>query len=76
LIWPNSGDIDYHAARGASIDLTERFQDLTRGNTFFLVTDFEELKRQPELRQELAGFAIYAQGEGYTIYDLQEPIAP
>jgi hypothetical protein len=76
LIWPNSGDIDYHAARGASIDLTERFQDLTRGNTFFLVTDFDELKRQPELRQELAGFVVYARGEGYTIYDLQKPIAP
>ncbi len=76
LIWPNSGDIDYHVARGASMELAERFQSMTHGNTFFLVTDFDELNRQPELKQELAGFAVYAQGEGYTIFDLQKPITP
>ncbi|MGE5072887.1 MAG: ArnT family glycosyltransferase, partial [Anaerolineae bacterium] len=31
LIWPNSGDIDYHSARGSDIDLTRQFQNMTRG---------------------------------------------
>ncbi len=76
LIWPNSGDIDYHTARGASFDLERQFKQLTRGEAYFLVTDFEELDRQPTLKQELAGFQIYAQGSGYLIYDLQRPLAP
>jgi hypothetical protein len=73
LIWPNSGDIDYHAVRGGPINLAERFQALTRGSKYFLVTDFAELDRQPDLKQRLAGFAVYAQGDGYVIYDLQRP---
>ncbi len=75
-IWPNSGDIDYHAARGASVDLQRQFQNMTRGEAYFLVTDFPELDRQPGLKQNLARFAIYAQGQGYVIYDLQRPLAP
>ncbi|HEX8991722.1 MAG TPA: glycosyltransferase family 39 protein [Anaerolineales bacterium] len=73
LIWPNSGDIDYHAVRGGPINLAERFQALTRGSKYFLVTDFTELDRQPDLKQRLAGYAVYAQGDGYVIYDLQRP---
>ncbi len=74
IVWPNSGDIDYHDVRGGSFKFPELFSRLTNGNTFFLVTDFAELDRQPELKSRLAGFAIWAQGDGYTIYDLQKPI--
>ncbi len=76
LIWPNSGDIDYHVARGGTMNLEERFQSMTHGNAFFLVTDFAELNRQPELKIELSRFAIYARGAGYAIYDLQKPVRP
>ncbi len=58
------------------MNLGERFQSMTHGNAFFLVTDFAELNRQPELKTELARFAIYARGAGYTIYDLQKPVRP
>ncbi len=75
IIWPNSGDIDYHDVRGGSIKFPEVFSRLTAGNTYFLVTDFAELDRQPELKSRLAGFMIWAQGEGYIIYDLQKPIS-
>jgi 4-amino-4-deoxy-L-arabinose transferase-like glycosyltransferase len=74
LIWPNSGDIDYHEARGASFDAAQRFAKLTTGNAFFLVTDFDELNRQPELKNQLDGFPVYGQGNGYIIYDLQHPL--
>jgi hypothetical protein len=76
LIWPNSGDIEYHTARGGSVDLEAQFEKVTRGEAYFLVTDFEELDRQPALKQDLAGFAVHAQGTGYVIYDLQRPLAP
>ncbi len=74
LIWPNSGDVDYHTARGASIDLPQLFENMTRGKAYFLVTDFAELNRQPDLKQKLAGFSVYAQGDGYVIYDLHKPL--
>ncbi len=73
-IWPNSGDVDYHTARGASINLQRLFPNMTRGKEYFLVTDFDELNRQPDLKQRLAGFSVYAQGSGYVIYDLQKPL--
>ncbi len=76
LIWPNSGDIDYHDERGASFNAAKRFTKLTRGNAYFLVTDFDELDRQPDLKKLLAGFPVYAQGDGYTIFDLQHPPSP
>jgi hypothetical protein len=72
IIWPNSGDIDYHEARGASIGFGELFDKLTLGNTYFLVTDFAELNRQPTLKEQLANYAVFAQGDGYIVYDLQE----
>ena len=75
-IWPNSGDVDYHEARGASIEFTELFSKLTTGNAYFLVTDFPELQRQPLLQARLADFTVYAQGDGYIIYDLQKPRTP
>src|SRR5512140_1874552 len=75
LIWPNSGDVDYHTERGASFDLPRLFDKMTQGKAFFLVTDFDELNRQPDLKQKLAGFSVFAQGNGYVIYDLQKPLA-
>jgi 4-amino-4-deoxy-L-arabinose transferase-like glycosyltransferase len=76
IIWPNSGDADYHEARGASIDFPELFSNLTVGNAYFLVTDFSELSRQPQLQFQLNVLATYAQGDGYIIYDLQKLGAP
>jgi hypothetical protein len=73
IIWPNSGDTDYHEARGGSIDFAELFAKLTVGNAYFLVTDFAELNRQPQLKARLADFAVDQQGDGYIIYDLQKP---
>jgi hypothetical protein len=43
---------------------------------YFLVTDFDELNRQPELKQRLARFSVFAQGDGYVIYDLSDPVHP
>ena len=69
-IWPNSGDIDYQDVRGGSFDFNKTFNELTKDQFFFLVTDFVELNRQPQLKEKLVNFAVYAQGNGYVIYDL------
>jgi hypothetical protein len=73
-IWPNSGDIDYHDERGASFAFDKTYNSLTKNKNFFLVTDFDELNRQPQLKEKLAGFSVFAQGDGYIIYDLNSPV--
>ncbi len=75
-IWPNSADLEYHTARGASLDFDLLFETLAGSKGFFLVSDFNELRRQPQLEQRLAAFAIYAQGDGYVIYDLNHLRSP
>jgi len=75
-IWPNSGDIDYHELRGASFDASTNFTRMTGGKNFFLVTDFQELDRQPALKQSLSVFPVYAQADGYVIYDLRSHATP
>jgi hypothetical protein len=72
-IWPNSGDLDYHAARGAEFMFQQAFATMTRGKTQFLVTDFDELARQPQLKQQLDRFSVFARGDGYIIFDLDLP---
>ncbi|HET6845576.1 MAG TPA: glycosyltransferase family 39 protein [Anaerolineales bacterium] len=73
IIWPSTGDADYRQARGGSIDFEELFAKLTLGNKYFLVTDFDELARQPALKDRLSAYAVFASGEGYVIYDLEAP---
>ncbi len=71
--WPDSSDIEYHALRGGEQTFEKSFARLTKNKDLFLVTDLADLKLQPDLQERLSGFAIFAEGEGYIIYDLQTP---
>jgi hypothetical protein len=69
--WPTFGDLNYHQdLRGAQNDFEKQFEQLALRKDLFLVTDFEELERQPLLMEKLTQFPIFAQGDGYIIYDL------
>jgi dolichyl-phosphate-mannose-protein mannosyltransferase len=72
-IWPSASDLNYSKLRSGGSTFDNLFENYSGKKAFFLVTDFEELKRQPELRTKLSGYPIYAQGEGYVIYNLQQP---
>src|SRR5258708_4436674 len=76
IIWPNSNDIDYHDLRGTSINSRTSFANVTKGKTYFLVTDFGELDRQSVLKADLAGLPVFAQGDGFIIYDLRKQTTP
>jgi hypothetical protein len=71
--WPDSSDIEYHALRGGNASLEKSFGRLTKNKDLFLVTDLADLARQPDLQARLSEFAIFSEGEGYIIYDLQTP---
>jgi hypothetical protein len=72
--WPDSSDIEYHALRGGDASFEKSFERLTKNKDFFLITDLADLKRQPDLQARLDGFAIFAEGDDYIIYNLQEPM--
>ena len=73
--WPYVGDINYIDARGGSFSFDELFEKYSSQRDFFLVTDFDELDRQLDLKNRLfSSYLIHAQGEGYVIFNLRVPL--
>jgi hypothetical protein len=70
-LWPLATNLA--AFKNSDRDLASRFSQLVDGDRYFLVTSGAQLESQPELRSILDGYAILAQGQGYTLYDLQSP---
>ncbi|RPH62117.1 MAG: phospholipid carrier-dependent glycosyltransferase [Chloroflexi bacterium] len=61
-LWPQAGEAGAFRAT---------FIDLARNKSYFLITDFDEFDRQPELQEYIrAHYPVLAQGKGYLIYDL------
>lgn len=72
--WPTTGELLHSELRGGKIDaFDEMFDGYTGKRDLFLVTDFDELKMQMQLSEKLASYNVYAEGEGYVIYDLRKP---
>lgn len=72
-LWPEVRSEVFGARTGS---LEDRFERLTRGKIYFLVTDFDELERQTGLEAYLrAHYPIHAQGQGFIIFDLTQRLA-
>jgi len=72
--WYTSGDIYYLEVRGGKRSFDKTFDDVMGRRDYFLVTDFDELGLQPELKERLSAYQIYAEGEGYIIYNLRQAV--
>jgi 4-amino-4-deoxy-L-arabinose transferase-like glycosyltransferase len=71
-VWESSGDVYMRELAGqkqAQQDILTQLE----GKRFFIVTDFDELNNQPELRKVLSTFPVYERGNGYIIYDVDPP---
>ena len=68
-IWPYTGDTRY--ARGGELPTEKLFEEYSSKRDFFLVTDFDELDRQPALKELLKNYPILLSGNGFVIYDLE-----
>jgi hypothetical protein len=75
-LWPTLADVGVLEMTGHNQgDFEAAFRDRAKGYRYFLVTDFGELARQPELKDYLeASFPAAAQGDGFVVYDLALPI--
>src|SRR5690606_28234797 len=65
--WPAYGDLLYSTERGGTRDLEEQFAEITSKKDLFLVTDFNDLARQPLLKSKLESYPIFADGDGYVV---------
>jgi hypothetical protein len=74
VIWPTSGDLAYHVGLlGAEDDFEKQFEEITAKKDLFLVTDFDELERQPFLDEKLRStYPVFAEGDGYVVYALHD----
>jgi len=71
--WPTSGDIHYHVGmRNAQDDFEAQFEELALQRDLFVVTDSEDLQKQPFLAERLMDYSVFAQGNGYIIYDISQ----
>ncbi len=71
--WFGVGDFALREAAGQRYDFDEYFSQQIRGRDYFLVTDFEELARQPQLQTELeSNYPLALEGPGYRVYDLRQ----
>lgn len=69
---PSYGDLLYSAERGSKQDFEKQFDNIIAKKDLFLVTDFNDLKLQHYLQEKLETYPIFAQGDGYVIYDLMK----
>jgi 4-amino-4-deoxy-L-arabinose transferase-like glycosyltransferase len=69
-LWPYSTELA--EARNGAVDFANRFDSLTEGRDYFLVTSFGQLDKQPSLKKLLDAYPIAIEGEGYVLYDLKK----
>lgn len=72
--WPTFGDLNYVTLRGGHEDFEKLFRKYSSQRDLFLVTDFDELARQPELKAELLKYTVRVQTDGYWLFDLNAPL--
>lgn len=73
-IWPPLGQQNIRELQGKpQIEVKEWFNERAGNKDFFLVTMKNQFEKQPELSQLLYdNYPVYAEGDGYLIFDLRE----
>jgi hypothetical protein len=75
-LWLTTGHLNYRNLKGRPpIEIQEWFNKKTGNKDFFLVTLFNQLDKQPELKEILyENYKIHAEGDGFIVFDLREPL--
>ena len=67
--WPLASGLA--EVRGNTINAEKTFAEFAADKDYFLVTSFNQLDKQPDLKKILDGYPIAAQGDGFVLYDLK-----
>lgn len=74
-IWPNQGDLVVKELIGSTDPEFETlFRMRTEGKDFFLVTLMHDFEAQPDLRNFLFKNYPYVDGDGFFLFDLNNPL--
>lgn len=69
--WLSSNEQTLRESAGQIIDFSKTFKEMTANKQYFLITQLDELDRQPELKAYLEkNYALFASGPGWVIYNL------
>jgi len=68
-LWPLASGLA--EIRGNTINAGKTFAEFAADKDYFLVTSFNQLDKQPDLKKILDGYPIAAQGDGFVLYDLR-----
>ena len=68
-LWPLASGLA--EVRGNTINAEKTFAEMAADKDYFLVTAFNQLDKQPDLKKILDGYPIAAQGDGFVLYDLR-----
>ena len=71
--WLTSGDFNVRTLAGQPVDTHAYFEQAVEGRDYFVVTNLDELERQPELASLLSDYALIEENDDYLIYDLNQP---
>jgi len=72
--WSTTGDNYLRELGEQNVDFLTNFQEKIKGADYFLVTDFGEFDRQPQLKLFLQeNYPLIKQDPEYWIYNLQDP---
>jgi 4-amino-4-deoxy-L-arabinose transferase-like glycosyltransferase len=69
-LWPLATGLS--EVRNPDKNNAEKFDELTAGMDYFLVTAFGQFDKQPDLKKILNEYPILAEGDGYVLYDLRK----
>jgi len=74
--WPHATDLEMNVLAGGNYDPTDPeiakvFRERTAGYSYFIVTLFGELDKQPVVKRVLQDNYPATTGEGYILYDLR-----
>jgi len=73
--WMKTGDV-YIRSLGSD-GFEQDFESQIEGKDYFVITDFEDLARQPELLSVLSSnYPLFEHGSDYLIFDLTKPGQP
>lgn len=71
--WSSSGDLALRDLAGKQKDISVLIENQTKGKKYFLVTWFDDYKRQTVLQSFLAKY-VRTESDGYALYHLLEPV--
>jgi hypothetical protein len=74
-LWPNRGEINLSQLRGREKEFEDFFNKRIAGKSYFLISSLKQFNEQADLKAALTtGYPVYAEGDGYIIFDLGHPL--